>query len=662
MRKEKGFTLIELLAVITILALILLISAPTILGVLKNSRKSSAEDATLSIVKSAKNYTAIFMLNNEGLMPNKDLEFICDMSGCKLQTQLIGYNMDGLTELSYDGQNATSGIVKVTNGGKDITITGLEMLGFVCKYPVLNKAKCVSGEDAANELEILALNITNVTDESVKVSVVIDGSATKIEYSIDGINYQDSSNFTGLMSEHEYTIYVRATNSKKTVTASKKVTTLSMPTGDAEIEEKNIWTQSKKVILKYPEGNYEYKYKILSGMVEGKTVGTEYTGENLEEIVFKSNGQLVLIVKKGEKNQSTTIEIEKIDSTKPTTANLTYTNTENSLTITATGEDLESGIKGYQFSIDNGTTWVPSTPQSENTYTFNNLTGISYTIKIRAINNTYKTELNDNNYLDSVEQIVKLNILKFKEIAAGKGYHSLGIDINDTLLSWGENGFGQLGYGTLNWKKIPTEVSVSTGTKFKTISAGEQYSLAIDESGSLWAWGYNGSGKLGDGTTTRRMSPVQIKEGTKFKMISAGKSHSLAIDESGNLWIWGANGDGQLGDGTTTSKTSPIQIKEGTKFKMISAGGNHSLAIDESGNLWAWGYNSFGHLGDKTTTKRTSPVQIKSDIKFRTISAGNEFTLAIDENNNLWTWGRNQYGQLGNGMTTDSYVPLKIEG
>jgi alpha-tubulin suppressor-like RCC1 family protein len=203
-------------------------------------------------------------------------------------------------------------------------------------------------------------------------------------------------------------------------------------------------------------------------------------------------------------------------------------------------------------------------------------------------------------------------------------------------------------------------VQIASGTIFKAVAAGTDHSLAIDNNGNLWVWGNNEYGQLGDGTSgyvNNKSSPMQIKVGTTFKAVAGGYSHSLAIDELGNLWAWGRNGSGQLGDGTTVSKYSPVQIKNETTFKEI-AGYNHSLAIDNNGNLWVWGNNGYGQLGDETTTNKSSPVQIKDETIFKVI-AGYNHSLAIDQSGNLWAWGRNDYGQLGDG-TGWRETPIKI--
>lgn len=235
-------------------------------------------------------------------------------------------------------------------------------------------------------------------------------------------------------------------------------------------------------------------------------------------------------------------------------------------------------------------------------------------------------------------------------------YHTLTIDESGNLWAWGYNYCGQLGDGTTQEKYIP--VQIMSATKFKIAVAGFDFSMAIDESGNLWGWGTNNSGQLGNETVANSTStPVPIKFGTKFKTVSIYYSHTLAIDESGNLWSWGSNTKGQLGDGTTSDKSSPVKIKSGTKFKYISAGTAHSMAIDESGNLWTWGNNKYGQLGDGTISDKSTPVTIKSGTKFQNVSTGFAHSMAIDETKKLWSWGGNSSGQLGDDSDINKSSP-----
>ena len=232
---------------------------------------------------------------------------------------------------------------------------------------------------------------------------------------------------------------------------------------------------------------------------------------------------------------------------------------------------------------------------------------------------------------------------------SGGMYHTLAIDVHGNLIGWGLNNNGQLGDETVLDKLTPT--LIKEGTKFVEVSAGGLFSLALDEEGKLWGAGANGVGQLGDGTTVDKNTLVQItnSDGTKFTKISAGLTHSLAIDENGTLWTWGHNSKGELGNGTTTNSVTPIKIGEGTKVIEISAGNECSFAIDETGKLYAWGANEQSNLGSGDEETKLSPVLIEGDIVFKKVEAstGEGYTLAIDEAGNLYTWGANTYGQLG---------------
>ncbi len=236
-----------------------------------------------------------------------------------------------------------------------------------------------------------------------------------------------------------------------------------------------------------------------------------------------------------------------------------------------------------------------------------------------------------------------------QRIAAG-GAHSLAIKLDGSLWAWGNNWFGQLGDGTTTDRWIP--VKVLTGVA--AVVTGSASTLAIRTDGSLWAWGWNESGQLGDGTTTQRLSPVQVLTGVAA--VSSGGSHTLALRFDGSLWAWGENLCGQLGDSTTTRHVSPVQVLVGVAA--VAAGGCQSLAVKTDGSLWAWGKNQYGQLGDGTTTSRFFPVQVLTGVT--AVAAGEFYTLAIKTDESLWAWGANGYGTLGDGTYTTRLSPVQI--
>ncbi|MBL9191582.1 MAG: fibronectin type III domain-containing protein [Opitutaceae bacterium] len=242
-------------------------------------------------------------------------------------------------------------------------------------------------------------------------------------------------------------------------------------------------------------------------------------------------------------------------------------------------------------------------------------------------------------------------------IAAGTS-HSLGLRADGTVWAWGLNTNGQLGDSSTTNREAPVAVSALTGVA--AVSAGASHSLALKTDGTVRAWGLNTNGRLGDGTTTQRTSPVAVSTITGITAVAAGGSHSLALKSDGTVWAWGLNTNGQLGDGSTTQRTSPVQIASFTGVIAIAAGTSHSLALKSDGTVWAWGLNTNGRLGDGTTTQRTSPVQVSTITSITAIAAGGSHSMALKSDGTVWNWGLNSNGQLGDGTTTQRTSPVQI--
>ncbi len=246
---------------------------------------------------------------------------------------------------------------------------------------------------------------------------------------------------------------------------------------------------------------------------------------------------------------------------------------------------------------------------------------------------------------------INANAQCWSQISTGT-LHTLAIKTDGTLWAWGYNGFGQLGDGTNTNNNASTQIG--TATNWSQISTGGYHTIAIKTDGTLWAWGMNSSGQLGDGTTSDKNVPTKIGTATNWSQISAGNNHTLAIKTDGTLWAWGVNLYGQLGDGTNTAINAPTQIGTDNNWSLISAGGEHSLALKIDGTLWAWGYNGWGALGDGTTSSGiNAPTQIGTDNNWSQISAGDYHTLAIKTDGTLWACGSNSNGQLGDGTNSN---------
>lgn len=242
--------------------------------------------------------------------------------------------------------------------------------------------------------------------------------------------------------------------------------------------------------------------------------------------------------------------------------------------------------------------------------------------------------------------------------------HSLAVKTNGTLWSWGNGQFGQLGNGVFN-SATPNVTQVGTATDWLKVSAGNRFSLAIKNTGTLWSWGWNFTGQLGNNTVVDLNLPAQVGTANDWFLIDAGDQHSLAIKTTGTLWAWGNNTFGQLGDGTNTNSLIPIQIGTANNWSQISAGTDHSMAIDNSNILNTWGNNNNGQLGDGTNTASNVPVPISFNSDgtvsfYIAISAGQTHSLVIRNDNTLWSTGFNNQGQLGLGNFANTNVLTQV--
>ncbi len=243
----------------------------------------------------------------------------------------------------------------------------------------------------------------------------------------------------------------------------------------------------------------------------------------------------------------------------------------------------------------------------------------------------------------------------------GGGSHSLALKPDGTVWAWGSNSSGQIGDGTGTRRLVPVQVTSLSGVI--RIASGSKHSLALKSNGTVWSWGSNGSGQIGDGVNgSTRKSPVQVANLTNVIAISGGADFSLALKSDGTVWAWGLNSSGQLGDGTTTNRKTPVQVQGLTDVRFISGGGTHSLAIKNNGEVWGWGANGSGQLGNGTSTSKVLlPIRATGlPANIVAVASGGTHSVALTGGGDVWAWGGNNYGQLGNGSTVKSLIPIYI--
>jgi alpha-tubulin suppressor-like RCC1 family protein len=271
-------------------------------------------------------------------------------------------------------------------------------------------------------------------------------------------------------------------------------------------------------------------------------------------------------------------------------------------------------------------------------------------------------------------QVVDSGLLPFYGVGAVASgtTHSIAVMLDDTLFTWGDNTNGQLGDGTATQRLNPVQVMQSVSLPFtdvKSAAGGSQFTAALKNDGTVWAWGRNDFGNLGNGTTTQSYYPVAVQRAAggalgNIKSIVAGSSHVVALMDDGTVWAWGKNQYGQLGDGTTTEQHAAVQVRDSLGLPLvdivaIAAGDDHTVGLKRNGDVFAWGRNDNGQLGDGTLQSSSYPVQIleyDSGLPMaavQSIAADGVFTTVVKQDGTVWAWGGNAAGQLGVGSTLE---------
>ena len=301
--------------------------------------------------------------------------------------------------------------------------------------------------------------------------------------------------------------------------------------------------------------------------------------------------------------------------------------------------------------------------------------------------------------------------LVFSSISSGI-YHTCGLSSDGVAHCWGSGSDGELGTGYRDYYKVPE--AVETDVKFTALAMSEIFTCALDSEGQVYIWGLsesfgtdpyewvinielypekidseiafdsisanegtvcgidsqkkaycwgsNGSGQLGDGTTTGSNTPKEVDTALLFKSLASGKSHTCGIATDGKAYCWGSNNDGELGDGTKEDSLNPVSVVTTLNFQVITCGQNHTCGLTSEGSVYCWGRNSKGQLGNGESGNDDVllPVKILSDEVFQDIGTRSDDTCGLTVDGDIYCWGYNGYGQLGNGTLENSSVPGKV--
>lgn len=246
--------------------------------------------------------------------------------------------------------------------------------------------------------------------------------------------------------------------------------------------------------------------------------------------------------------------------------------------------------------------------------------------------------------------------------------HTLVATNEGEVFSFGRNQNGQLGLGSIQDCLLPQQVVALKGKHVLRVACGAEHSCCVTDEGEVYCWGWGRYGNIGDGESQDRHLPTKAKglEGIKIVQVACGWRHSIAVDEEGAMYTWGWGAYAQLMHGDRTDQYIPKRVEalRQQRVSLVAGGWRHTLAADSEGRLYAAGWNRFGQCGVGTNEDVVEPRQVEALTGERVVvvKSGWKHTLAVTEDGKFYSWGRNVNGQLGNGSMQDSSVPVEVTG
>jgi alpha-tubulin suppressor-like RCC1 family protein len=331
------------------------------------------------------------------------------------------------------------------------------------------------------------------------------------------------------------------------------------------------------------------------------------------------------------------------------------------------GNGVTSGVINISTPITTfagGNNWVQVSTSSEVSFSFS--AGIKSDGTLWVWGNSANGSLgNANMVVVSTPITTFLGGTNWKQVSCGME-NIVSIKTDGTLWLWGGNSYGQLGNSSFSLSSTPI-TTLTGGTNWKQVSCGKNTVTAIKTDGTLWGWGNSNAGQVGSSYIGSHLTPVTtFVGGTNWKQVSCSYRHTAAVKTDGTLWIWGLSLQGVLGNSNsgsyTTYSTPTTTFIGGTAWKQVSCGFYHTAAIKTDGTLWLWGNGVDGALGNSSNVSpiiRSTPVTtFLGGTNWKQVSCGYKYTAAIKKDGTLWLWGQGNNGKLGTGSVASSSIPV----
>jgi alpha-tubulin suppressor-like RCC1 family protein/subtilisin family serine protease len=505
-------------------------------------------------------------------------------------------------------------------------------------------------------------NSTNETNFKIERKIGVTGTYTQIALvAANATSYSSKNLSTGT----QYFYRVRATNSGGDSAYSNEAnaTTMSKPLSPSSLAAATV--SDTQINLTWTDrSNNETSFRIERKAGAGGTYSQIATlGANttsFSNVGLTAGVQYFYRVRAYNAAGYSSYSNEASASTTliPSTPSNLVATTVSSSEIQLTWIDTASNENGFKIERKIGAagTYALIANTLANVTTFNDtalIAGTEYYYRIAAIGFS-----GDSTYSNEASTVASDPII-IGAIAGGK-YHTVALKDDGTVWTWGSNVYGALGNATTNNSSSPVQAVFLT--EIEEVAAGSDHSCALHNNGTVWTWGLNSYGQLGDNTLTKKTSPIQVPGFTGVSQIAAGVSHTVTLKQDGTVWTWGRNTNGQLGDGTTTTRKSPVVVPNLAGVKSVAVRGNHTIALKTDGTVWTWGANASGQLGNGTNTISKIPVPVTGLSNVVAIASGLNHSLALKGDGTVWSWGSNSSGQLGDGTTTTRRTPVLVAG